>query len=618
MSLEKFKRRPKKSNDVSESKKQKRTKVEEESFLPPPSPSPSPPPSSSETPGETGAGEVATIKKTRAESRREQKALTAKRRGDRPHADLLARLRPHWEVMRQKDTDPATRATAISSAMSMIMGLERELCKKADSSRLLQSIIQYGGQAERTHLAKVLGGSASIANDLYAQHVLKKLIRECAASREVLVRSLRGAVEHFLTKRIACGVLDELYRAGNAGTKTRLIRELYSKEFGKLEPTGEGELPSRSVPFIADYVKEHPAKRETILGNMRTLIPKLLNKELLMYQVVQRILLDYVYIELPGRLVGGPLMAPLTTGEGALEALLTTPSGCQLVSRLLAVATAKERKTMIKTLKPLFPTMIRSPSQSQVILTILSYVDDTVLVGKALVPEIIVAIQPVEGSEEGIKVALRSVLLLLSGRLSKYITPQMTQQLAECDALAALSSKKDPATRTAELLDYALPGLRSLIEDRFEALAANALMTPLLVEYLEVVRSKEDTMKANGSVNDAATVPLRFLQRLAETHGGLPALGRDPTINGLLRALVKRSEALATVLWCLMEPHLGELLLVETGFLLLVMLRWQSLYEQIAVAIKGLPTVEGSQVGTVLLTKLAEGYRHTHSATDAQ
>lgn len=605
MSLEKFNRHPRKSNDVSESKGQKRVKIEKES-------SPLPPP---KVPEETAA---AAAKKTRAESRREQKTLTAKRRGDRPHADLLAGLRPHWEVMRQKDTDPATRAAAISSAMSMVAGLERELCKKADSSRLLQSIIQHGGQAERTHLAKVLGGSASIANDLYAQHVLKKLIRECAASREILVRSLRGAVEHFLIKRIACGVLDELYRTVNAGTRTRLIRELYSKEFSKLEPIGEGELGQGGVPSIADYVKEHPAKRDTILGNVRTLIPKLLNKELLMYQVVQRILLDYVSIELPVRLVGGPLLAPLTSGEGALEALLTSPTGCQLVSRLLAVAMAKERKTMIKTLKPLFPVMIRSPSQSQVILTILSYVDDTVLVGKALVPEVLNAIQPTEGSEEGIKVALRSVLLLLSGRLSKYITPQMAQQLAECDALAALSSKKEPATRAAELLEHALPGLRSLIGEHFEVLAVNALMTPLLVEYLELVREKEDTIKANGSSEDTAAVPLLLLRRLAEANGGLLVLGRNPTINGLLRALVKRSEALATTLWHLMEPQLGELLLVETGFLLLVMLRWQTLYEKIAVAIKGIPTVEGSQVGTVLLTKIAEGYKSSRSATDTQ
>lgn len=559
MALEKFNRKPKRvkgSKQVVEGIDQA---VPEDRLVP------------DESDEQTNNLDPTTQKPSRQESRRQQKLLLRQRKQNRPHAELVDGIHPQWEVLRQKDTDPETRKAKITNILTLIKGNERELAKKADGSRILQTIIQYGSPDERLSIGKALFGSATVANDYYAQHVLKKLVKESPECREIFVKSLRGNVEYFLSKRTACAVLDDLYNRVNTSTKNRMVRELYLKEYAKLDAPEES-------PGILALLEKFPSKREVVQDNLRRLVPRLLYKELLMYQVVQRLILDYFLVETTVKLASNETLAPFLA-DGHLEVLISGPLGCQVVSKIIAAASAKDRKAIIKILKPHFPIMIISSVQSFVIASLLSSVDDTVLLSKALLPDIIAAAFPEDSSSplalDQARVALRSLLLIISGRVNKYVTPQVVTFLKDqIDPILTLTSKKDREVRQKELRESALDLLLPIVKEKIDVLVGLEPYQTVLVEYCTYSLSTQDLLK------------------------------RIPVENiGFWKLLIKQTESLASVALDLFLPNLNKLVLTDSGFIFVVMLRYPSLQQRLRSHLPQLETID-SPAARLLVTKL--------------
>lgn len=111
------------------------------------------------------------------ESHKAQKVLQSERKAARPHSDLLADAKRVWSLARQKDIKPAERQKHIQDLMSVIRGKVKDIVFKHDASRIVQTVVKYGGQKDREEIASELKGKFK---DL-AQNKYSKVRHHCTS-----------------------------------------------------------------------------------------------------------------------------------------------------------------------------------------------------------------------------------------------------------------------------------------------------------------------------------------------------------------------------------------------------------------------------------------------------
>ena len=105
------------------------------------------------------------------ESHKAQKVLTEQRRAAKPHSSLLADAKRVWSLARQKNNiTTAERQTHVRDLMGVIRGHVKDIVFKHDASRIVQTVVKYGGQKERDEVAVELKGKyKDLAQNKYSK-----------------------------------------------------------------------------------------------------------------------------------------------------------------------------------------------------------------------------------------------------------------------------------------------------------------------------------------------------------------------------------------------------------------------------------------------------------------
>ncbi|KAG8679681.1 pumilio domain member 6, partial [Ceratobasidium sp. 423] len=153
------------------------------------------------------------------------------------------------------------------------------------------------------------------------------------------------------------------------------------------------------------------------------------------------------------------------TCQELLAEMVHTKDGSRAVREFIARGTAKDRKQIIKVLKPHVEKMCGDEEAQLVLFTIFDLVDDTKLVGKSLVTDVTSL-----SSSLSRTLARRVLLYLLVPRTPRHFTPALLRTISQTDFAQGTTSKKDPEVRRAELRVVASPGMIKAIEDEAETL----------------------------------------------------------------------------------------------------------------------------------------------------
>lgn len=92
------------------------------------------------------------------ESHKAQKALHEQRRAAKPHSELLVEAKKAWSLARQKNITKEERTKHIHALVEVVRGKVKDIVFKHDASRIIQTIVKYGGQKERNEIAEELKG----------------------------------------------------------------------------------------------------------------------------------------------------------------------------------------------------------------------------------------------------------------------------------------------------------------------------------------------------------------------------------------------------------------------------------------------------------------------------
>ena len=314
-------------------------------------------------------------------------------------------------------------------------------------------------------------------------------------------------------------MIEKAYTHGTNFQKCLFVEEFYGNEFALFKAPASRKL--------ADVIKLNEEKREQILKNIMEVINVLLTKGLIYLSISHHVLKEFFANGTPD------LIREMTTFL-APEMIHTVRSkfGAQAAAQCAGYATAKERKIIIKSLKGSVVPICQEPSGHMVIVKLLSVTDDTVLLSKAIVKEMLDGADLLVTDGNGRLPFLH--VLAPEGNLTRYFAPSSMELLApntlpDASNEPVSTSKKDFETRRqellsvmgAEILAYCAKSVKKMISDKFGfAVLLEALMNVPNCDKGRVVNEIKRLIKRPGDEEDhvmSDPVASRLIKTLVAT-----------------------------------------------------------------------------------------------------
>lgn len=184
------------------------------------------------------------------ESHKAQRVLQEQRKAAKPHSQLIANAKRVWSLARQKSISQTERQKHVRDLLEIVIGKVKEIVLKHDASRIIQTIVKYGGQRERDQVAGELNGhykqlaqskyskvsitahaSPSYSTTPSPKFLVTKLIRFCPAHRVSILLEFQSHILKLLLHREASSVIADAFELyANAYERSILLRDFYGKE----------------------------------------------------------------------------------------------------------------------------------------------------------------------------------------------------------------------------------------------------------------------------------------------------------------------------------------------------------------------------------------------------
>ncbi|KAJ2932975.1 hypothetical protein H1R20_g4112, partial [Candolleomyces eurysporus] len=293
----------------------------------------------------------------------------------------------------------AERQKHVKDLMSVIRGKVMDIVFKHDASRIVQTIVKYGGQKERDEVASELKGKfRELAQNKYSKFLVTKLIRFCPTHRQFMLLEFQPQVLRLLLHREATSVLADAFELyANAYERSILLREFYGKEATLFTlTTGSNEEKEKVKKGLAGILEGVDVERKRrVLSSLKENLTKIFNnpdKGAITHAIVHRALWEYLNAlsGLPEEAEQEKLRREMfETCQDVLAEMVHTKDGSKVVREFLAYGTAKDRKQILKVLKPHIERMCLDDEAQNVLFTALDVTDDTKLLSKSLVSEIV-------------------------------------------------------------------------------------------------------------------------------------------------------------------------------------------------------------------------------------
>ena len=270
-----------------------------------------------------------------------------------------------------------------------------------------------------------------------------------------MTAELYGSVARLVRHREASTVVEYVYtRTADARQRNELVSEFYGPEYALFKSSAPQGSDSASLDAL---FAAHPEKRPLVLAALRSNAEALVAKQLVQHSIVHRIL--SLFLQHADEADRVSLAQSLNE---QLVHILHTFDGARVAVHCVSLASAKDRKTIVKSFKSLVLKIASEQYGHVVLMRLFQVTDDTVLLHKSVLVELLGGLSSLLTSNK----FFDQVLLHLIAPSSTYI-PEHTRQLL---AAPALHSKKDPALRQRELCAHlVVPLLQQLAADASSA-----------------------------------------------------------------------------------------------------------------------------------------------------
>lgn len=484
-------------------------------------------------------------KKTSAEQHAEQRKLLSERKLKRKSGAEVEHIKSLWEKLRVKKPAPPqqVRERLCNEIWDLSKDVIYDLVLKHDASRVVQTLVKHTTKERRDLIVKSLKGNYyKLATSSYGKYLMVKLLHYGSKeSRAMIVDELHGKLRKLMRHKEGAYVVEDLYVLySSAEQKKQMIREFWGSEYAVFKESGKDKS-------IIDVVNESSERKQLIMANLSGTITASVAKGLTGFQILHAAMKEHVTI----------LMDDIEKNDSQIRTfidllaeqfaeLVHTQEGAEVACNLIAVANAKERKLIVRSLKDHAKKLIENEYGNLVLITLFMTVDDTVLLHKSFSTELITPeLTPVIIQE---KFSRRPLLYLLKGLDGKYFAPKVKEELAKYEKIAYQKTTRKPQEqRREELLSKALPLMyKSLLETTNpdnEMTLAKLLSVNMAAQFItELCLTPTDNEEVNSTLRPQlidAIFDLTFKYDVLEDHH---LLNKTPFFSRTLKSLIQGNE----------------------------------------------------------------------------
>jgi len=375
-----------------------------------------------------------------------------------------------------------THDKAPDEVAKLMAHIDKDMEKMTNSApvwRAIQACLKFGNPQQQRQIVDRLKHKDQVVRMLEGK-LAHKLVMKCYlyGSKEQKAHILKGLMAHpeLFYSKYGATVWEYIYCMDLSSKQQRGM--LYKLV---LPRTIELSLPSvQDVPFAKLFDAIPPAERQLLMDSLAKVFERCVDKELLDKVIVHHLLRHFTV-----HASAEQLADYYERLEDGSPHLLESKEGTEMLVRMVGVATAKQRKKLVKSIKARgMAELATNQADYLLIARLLSIVDDTVLLNTTVLKDIFPSLSRVCFDKYGKKVILQVLC-----PLSPHYFNAHERLLLTADAPASV---KDPLQRRKELLQALIPRLHDAILHPQPSTAAAAATTPEQAEEQKKHKARKE------------------------------------------------------------------------------------------------------------------------------
>ncbi|KAL0235697.1 hypothetical protein GEMRC1_002279 [Eukaryota sp. GEM-RC1] len=453
------------------------------------------------------AAEEDSVEKVPKREKRRQRLMES------PTGELTVTLTPKWAELLKKETT-TDRAKELSQEIHSVVETHYvEVGRTKRGSRIVQSVIKFGdNEIRQTIISELTGHFVDFCRKSCTRHIISRLIQHCNKTliapllvevlpeSTTLIKNLEGA-------RILQDLFNSMKYLKKQLTLVVLGKDVLSIcELEQLDPLKTS---------LKDILEKRPLRKEEILKRSIDNMAIILSKGIGMLTLVQTAFWSLVSCCSPSVIRAS--VVPLVK-DHFIE-LLESSFGRKVLIQCIRCGTARDRRTFVKKVKGKAAEIACTEEVYIVILALIACTDDTSLVNKHILSEILPHVETMFTSKYGSTV----LKFLVAGRAAKSISPPILESFSVIEIDEELSSKKDEDIRCKEVQQIVAEPILTCIQTNFLTYLAHPIAQYVILEavsHLEADLLKEtlpELLKEFDIEKITSSLLIRPVKRLFRT-----------------------------------------------------------------------------------------------------
>ncbi|EGG23688.1 Pumilio RNA-binding region-containing protein [Cavenderia fasciculata] len=413
--------------------------------------------------------------KTKAEKREEK--MTKKSKFDN-NAQMVYDAKVLWEKLKLVSLSKSERQPLVDRLFKMVEGKMTQIVKKHDASRIIQTLLKYGNEKQRDTIYNELKSDVvAMAPHVYGRFLVVKLLKYCSKEqRNEILKAFYGSIVKLTRNREAGHVIEYMYaEIANAVQRGAILEEFYSEEYRLFK--------SDKARTLNDIITASPHKKEAIITELGKKLTKALSNKgelLVTYTFIQKLVIQYFEHATPENCSD---MAE-TLSEITLP-MVHTKDGAVITYYTISYGSAKTRKSIIKGMKDYFCKVALEQHGHLALLRLLDVTDDTMLLNKSVLAELITQLPDLAVSQYGHLWILHLLVPYSSQVFSEHTINRLKPVIKSTQDIEHKVSKKDHDTRRKELMEFMAPKLIDLCSNHLQQLCCSPFGVKVLTYTLK-------------------------------------------------------------------------------------------------------------------------------------
>ena len=476
--------------------------------------------------------------KDKKDQRLAQKKLKSERKAkDSTVFELGTQAKKVWETVRSQACPKDEKERLIPELHELVKGQILKIIHAHDTVRVVEFLMAEGGPEIRQQLFDELKEELiGLAKSKYANFFVQKMLNYgTKEQKDQIIKAFEGRVAELTKHKVANSVIETCFNdVANAPQRNRFLQEFFGPEFRLWK--------QEQLRTVLEVVEKHPEKEKGITLALGEHVQVLITKGCYNQSLVHTVIYNYVQLlnhQIKKKQEVKEGLDFKTRAEKSRTELIThlrdvcvhilhSHDGSRVAMNALWHGNAKDRKSIIKSFKTFVPKIVGEEQGHMVLLAAFDCVDDTKLIGNAVVGEITHKMEELMASDSGRKV----LMYLCVGRDKTYFHPDYLAVLEQGDGNEF--TKKDEDIRRKELAAAVQKPLCKYLVENLDAILPSGKLGSITIFLQAVLNSRlENAKDVHEKLAELAAKPFK---------PGTDNLMEDSAFHRLMKKLISHDK----------------------------------------------------------------------------